>query len=119
VLAPQDERLDASLSREPAAQEASHHRIAPLDAEGLHERIRQFVPVKMGTSLDQLGASEQNALQAIIAAARSMQEIYERQTFAGDPELVRRLATDTSELGKLQLHYWRIMHGPWDRLGHA
>ncbi len=119
TLPPLDDRLD-QLALGPKAEKPP----APVDdrparAAALAKKIGQFVPVQLTAAVDKLPKSERAALDALVAASRLVQDIYDRQAFSGNPALAASLAADKSELGKLQLAYWRIMHSPWDRLDHA
>lgn len=88
------------------------------DAEcvALQLKIARFVPVRLEVPVGRLPESERNALTKLIEASRLIQELYERQSFAGNPAVSARLSADASELGKLRQSYYRIMRSPWDRL---
>ncbi|MSP24405.1 MAG: hypothetical protein EXR75_04430 [Myxococcales bacterium] len=84
----------------------------------LKRRIGQFVPVTVEAKLSHLPEREKQALAVLIEAARLLVPIYDRQSYAHNPEVEQRLLRDTSAPGKSKLHYWRLMRGPWDRLDH-
>ncbi|MCC6523572.1 MAG: hypothetical protein IT373_13025 [Polyangiaceae bacterium] len=84
----------------------------------LAKKIAQFAPVKLTTDLSKLPASEKAALDKLIAAAKLMDPIFDRQAYAHNPALETALAADTSEAGRAKLAYYRIMRGPWDRQDH-
>ncbi|MCA9650524.1 MAG: hypothetical protein H6712_17445 [Myxococcales bacterium] len=54
----------------------------------------------------------------LIEAAKQLDPIFDRQAWAGNPELEAKLAAATDPLGKTQHAYFRIMRGPWDRQEH-
>jgi hypothetical protein len=90
----------------------------PSPAEQMRAKIDQFVAVELTADVSGLPASERAALDKLIAAARLMDPIFDRQAWAGNPALRAELEKDTSELGALKLEYFTIMRGPWDRQDH-
>lgn len=86
-----------------------------LDLEG---RVAQFAPAELTADLSKLDPAEQQALKAIIEAARLLEPVFDRQAYAQNPELEAQLAGDGSPAGKSKLDYFRIMRGPWDRQDH-
>ena len=85
----------------------------PLDAQGA-----QFSLAELYLDITTLPESEQRALEKLIAAARLMDPIFDRQAWAGNPALRARLARDGSLTGVRKLEYFDIMRGPWDRQDH-
>ncbi len=81
----------------------------------LASKIRQFVPVSLVAELGTLTPEDKRAMDKIIAAAKLMDPIYDRQAWAGNPELREKLAKDTTEHGKELLTYFDIQRSPWDR----
>jgi len=80
--------------------------------------IDQFVPAEVTADLSVLPPSEKAALDKLIEASKLLEPIFDRQVYAGNPELEAKLAKDTSEAGKQKLTYFRIHRGPWDRQDH-
>jgi hypothetical protein len=84
----------------------------------LLDKVNQFAPAKLTTDVSHLPAGERAALDKLIAAARWMDPIFDRQAYAGYATLREELAADTSEAGRLKLAYFDLMRGPWDRQAH-
>jgi hypothetical protein len=86
-----------------------------VDDGPLRAKLAQFVPAVLTADVSTLPEPERRALDKIIAAARLLDPVYDRQSWAGYPRLRERLAQDASEHGKLLLAYFDLMRGPWDR----
>jgi hypothetical protein len=94
-------------------------RAAPTDsseANDLTRKIRRFAPTVMTASTARLSLNDRKALQKIIAAARLFDQLYQRQIWSGNESLLKKLQADTSPLGRLRLHYFKINQGPWSQL---
>ena len=109
-------------SREPHARKATP---APGSAQAsddaaLRAKIAQFAPAVITADLSSLPASEKTALDKIVAAARLLEPLFDRQAWAGDADLRARLvaAAKATEHAKLELAYFDLMRGPWDRQDH-
>lgn len=87
----------------------------PKAAKTVAEKVAQFAPAKLTADLSKLPASERKALDLLIAAARNLDPLFDRQAYANNPEVAASLAKDTSPEGQAKLAYFRIMRGPWDR----
>jgi hypothetical protein len=85
---------------------------APAD---LATKVAQFVPTVLTADVSKLSPEEKATLDKLIAAARLMDPIYDRQVWAGNPALREKLAKEVSTHGKEVLAYFDIMRGPWDR----
>ena len=92
--------------------------VAGLDDAALRSRLAQFVPAVITADVSTLPPAEKKALDAIIAAARLLDPVFDRQAWGGNPALRARLAEDGSEHGKLVLAYFDLMRGPWDQQDH-
>jgi hypothetical protein len=57
-------------------------------------------------------------MDKLIAAAKLLEPVFDRQAYAGNPALRAKLAADTSAEGQTKLAYFDIMRGPWDRQDH-
>ena len=90
----------------------------PSPANPLDAKIAQYAPVDIAVDLSALPAAEQQALAAMIAAARLMDGLFLEQVWAGNASMLTALAADRSRAGQSQLHYFLINKGPWDRLDH-
>jgi hypothetical protein len=84
----------------------------------MRTKLAQFVPAVLTADTSSLPDAEKRALEKIIAAAREMDPLFDRQACAGNAELRAKLAADTSPLGKQRLAYFDVMRGPWDRQDH-
>jgi len=92
-----------------------------VDAAALAAKLAQFQPVVLEADLSALPTSERAALDALIAAARLLDPIFDRQVWAEYPSHEQRLieaARAGGELEQLRLDYFQIMRGPWDRQDH-
>lgn len=85
-------------------------------AMSLQQKIARFAPTEIYADISALSAEDRKALEKIIEAARLMDPIYLRQVWSGNPELLKKLETDTSAEGKARLHYFLINMGPWSML---
>lgn len=81
-------------------------------------KVGQFSTAELQADVSALPESERAALDKLIAAARMMDPIFDRQAWVGNPELRETLARDRSEFGVSKLEYFEIMRGPWDRQDH-
>ncbi len=87
---------------------------SPSDAT-LRAKLAQFVPASLTADVSKLPDSERRALDALVAAARFMDPIYDRQVLHDYEALRDRLAKDTSPRGRDLLAYFDLMRGPWDQ----
>src|SRR5436190_17989716 len=77
------------------AQRNNSTSITP-EMAALPKKIARFAPTEMTANISQLSASDQKALQKIIAAAKLFDALYRRQTSGGNESLLNKLAADTS-----------------------
>lgn len=84
----------------------------------LQAKIAQFAPATIAADISKLPPSERKALDLIIEASKLLDPIFNRQAYAGNPELEAKLKADTSAEGQQKYAYWKIMRGPWDRQDH-
>ena len=88
---------------------------------GLTELARleaQYAPVDLRVDVSKLPQSERQALARLVQAARLMDAVFLRQTWAGNASLLVRLSGAETPLGRAQLRYFLINRGPWDALDH-
>jgi hypothetical protein len=88
------------------------------DASTLEKQNARFAPTKLEVDLSALPASEKAALAKILDAARLVDAIFLRQTWAGAQSLLLDLQRDTTPLGRARLHAFLLNRGPWSRLDH-
>jgi hypothetical protein len=95
---------------------------APLpaapDDRALRAKLAQFVPAVITADLSTLPPAEKLALDAVIAAAKLLDPVFDRQAWTGNPALRVHLAEDRTPYGKVVLSYFDLMRGPWDRQDH-
>ena len=92
---------------------------APLpDAARLEAMAARFAPVPIGADISKLPANERQALARLVEAARILDPLFVRQSWAGSEALLMQLLADTTPLGRARLHYFLINKGPWSRLDH-
>jgi hypothetical protein len=94
-----------------------------IDAAALQARLAQFKPVVLEADLASLPERERKALDELIAAARLLDPIFDRQVWAEYPEHEQRLraaaeSAEKDELARLRYEYFQVMRGPWDRQDH-
>src|SRR5258708_11426418 len=90
----------------------------------LQRMTARFAPADIGADLSALPKSERDALVRLIDAARIMDALFLRQSWAGNDallhELARRAAMPVgpraSRTAAARLHCFLINKGPWDRL---
>lgn len=114
------EGQEGAKKQEPPQAEPAPEKAAkpPSEAELLRAKIDQFVATELMVDVSALPPSERAALDKLIAAARLMDPIFDRQAWAGNVALQAELEKDTSELGRVKLEYFKVMRGPWDRQDH-
>jgi hypothetical protein len=88
------------------------------DVPVLRAKIAAYVPAVITADVSTLPTAEKRALDAVVAAARLLDPVFDRQAWSGNAPLHDRLAQDPSERGKLLLAYFDLMRGPWDRQDH-
>src|SRR5262245_15558292 len=76
----------------------------------------RFAPVEIAADLSKLPDNERQALARLIDAARVMDAIFLRQSWAGNPACLMALLEDRSPLGQARLRCFLINRGPWSRL---
>src|SRR6185295_8992164 len=82
----------------------------------LAAKIRRFAPTDVTADASTLPATDREALDKIIQAARLMDPIYYRQVWSGNVALMKKLESDKSPAGVERLHYFVVNKGPWSRL---
>ncbi len=94
------------------------HKDDDLAMNTLARKKDRFIPAPIQSDLTRLSAGDRAALTKLAAAARVMDTLYRRQVWSGNEQLLARLESDTSPIGKLRLEYWHINQGPWSKLDH-
>src|SRR5690606_4522517 len=86
------------------------------DENFMREKINQFAPTEIKYDENQLSDNDKIVVQKLYEASKIMDEIFLEQVYSKNNEIKNRLENDDSPLAKLQLEYYKIMAGPFDRL---
>jgi hypothetical protein len=84
----------------------------------LRASLDKFSPTPLEVETSTLPATERKALARLVQAARLMDPLFLRQSWAGSDAWLVKLARDTTPLGQAQLRFFLLNQGPWDRLAH-
>jgi len=87
------------------ADTPAHSSDSPIET-----KLAQYTSVSLTTDLTKLSPHERQMLPLLIAAARSMDEIFWRQAYGDREALLRGIADPAVR------RYAEINYGPWDRL---
>ena len=88
------------------------------DLETLRRKISEFAPVTVTSDISDFTDSEREVLEHIIAAAKYMDPIFNRQVLRWYNETRAKLANQPGDLAAAQLELYDMMRGPWDRQNH-
>ena len=99
----------------PGGTAAGQNKMSPDERE-LATKIARFAPTVITADTQRLSPGDRKALAKIIEAARLFDPLYIDQVWSGNAALRDQLAKDTSGIGKLRAHYFRINSGPWSQL---
>ena len=86
--------------------------------ETLKRKIAQFVPTEIRYDRSLLNERQQKVVEYLYRASTLIDTIFLDQVYAKNFEILHRLQQAHDPLAKLQLEYFRIMFGPFDRLDH-
>jgi hypothetical protein len=81
-------------------------------------RRAQFVVKPLTADVSHLSEGDRAALNHLISAAESVNEIFKLQAWAGNPRFAKKVAAYEGTDAQAVKDYFRIMYGPWDRLRH-
>ena len=85
-------------------------------ASDIEERLARFEPTDLVADVSGLSEDELRVLDLLVQAARSMDEIFLRQVWRGNPELQAALqGAEGPEMAAARA-YFTVNFGPWDRL---
>lgn len=82
----------------------------------LKEMIAKFVPVEIGYDETLLTDREKVVLEKLYRASQIIDEIFLEQVYSKNDFIKSELMKSEDELSKLQLEYFNMMFGPFDRL---
>ena len=80
------------------------------------ERLARFEPTELVADVSSLSEGELRVLEMLVEAARSMDEIFLRQVWQGNPELQAELQEAVGPEMEAARAYYTVNFGPWDRL---
>src|SRR5215831_5796050 len=95
--------------------------VSAAPAPGLPElkaSLDQFAPTPLEVDLAGVTPADRKALARLVQAARVMDPLFMRQSWAGSEAWLVKLARDTTPLAQAQLRFLILNQGPWDRLQH-
>lgn len=95
----------------PAGPAAEIKIVPDIDA-----RVAKFSRTPLQADLSALSEADRKVLDKLVEASRSMDEIFLRQAWAGNPEMQQKLANLQGNGADAAREYFRINFGPWDRL---
>ncbi|MSP19390.1 MAG: hypothetical protein EXR74_07450 [Bdellovibrionales bacterium] len=87
-----------------------------VELEELKFKISRLAPLEIKAATHQLTKKDQQALQKIILAAKLMDPIYDKQVWAGNIQLRKKIIDDKTELGIKRLKLFDQNRGPWSRM---
>jgi len=84
----------------------------------LKAAAEQLVPTPVTVDVAAMPASERKTLARLVQAARILDPLFVRQSWAGSEAWLVKLARDTTPVGQARLRLFLLNQGPWDRLAH-
>jgi hypothetical protein len=102
----------ADLPGPAPAQAAPRAALVDVDAKELRAITDRYATPVLAADVSSLPAEELAALKAIIAAARELDAVFDRQVWAGNPAAFAEASAE-------QLRFLNLMRGPWDRQNEA
>ncbi len=82
----------------------------------LNSKIARFAPVELTVDTSGLSEGDRRALAKLIEAARVVDKLFMTQLWDGNLDLLSRLESNPSPVGKARLHYFLLNKGPWSDL---
>merc|ERR1712060_1012628 len=110
----------SSSNRRPGGPTKKERPLNPEEVEAmknLEKRVKHYLPVELDVDTSYLNNTQEQVLESLINAAAFMDDIFETQVWKGSKDKKDQLEDEASwnKLARLQLKYWEIMKGPWDR----
>jgi peptidase M49-like protein len=109
--APQGEPPAAGGAPAPTAAAASQPIAADVEA-----RLAKLARTELKADLSALSTADQTILEHLIAAAREMDPIFDRQAWEGNPKLWEEMQSWTGPQAEAARALFQVHKGPWDRL---
>jgi len=89
-----------------------------LNQAELQAALQRFAVTPLAVDVSKFPASERKALARMVQAARVIDPLFLRQSWADNEAWLMKLAADSTPLGRTQLQFFLLNKGPWDRLEH-
>src|SRR4029078_479944 len=110
--APQNEAPAPEGRAPPAPAGAATQPIAPDVAA----RVAKLARTELKADISALSPAQLTVLENLIAAAREMEPIFERQAWEGNPKLWEEMQGWSGSQAEAAKALYKINKGPWDRL---
>jgi hypothetical protein len=85
-------------------------------AADIEARRAKLVRQQLGAEVGHLSDGDRQALRHLVAAARTLDEIFKLQAWSGNPGFASRVNSYQGAGADALGDYYRIMYGKWDRL---
>lgn len=105
--------LAMSAAASPARGDAAAED-ALVFSDAIPAKLAQFAPTPITYDLQKLSPGERAVVDRLVRAARLMDEIYWRQSGAGNAALLARLRESADPRAADALRYFMLAGGPWD-----
>jgi hypothetical protein len=86
------------------------------DSKMIQDRISQFIPVEIKYDTTLLSAKDKIVLNKLYLASKIMDDIFLNQVYSKNEEIKNKLRSSDNIPSQLQLEYFNMMAGPFDRL---
>jgi hypothetical protein len=84
----------------------------------LQEKLSKFVPTEINYDNQLLTERESLTVEKLYLAAKIMDQIFLKQVYSRNQEILTELQNSSAESDRLRLQLFEIMFGPFDRLDH-
>src|SRR4030042_1720082 len=84
----------------------------------LREQLAKFVPTEISYDTSLLTEKETVVLEKLYQAGKIMDEIFLKQVYSRNEEILAELQKSRAETDQLRLQLFHIMFGPFNRLDH-
>lgn len=88
------------------------------EKEVMKNKIAQFAPVEIKYDTAKLSENQRMVIKKLFEASQLIDSIFFTQVYSKNKEIKNQLENSNSEIDKLNLEYFNIMKGPFDRLDH-
>jgi len=84
----------------------------------MKQKIAQFAPIEIKYDQSILNERQKEVVVNLFLASRIMDDLFLEQVYSKNMEIKEQLMAATDEISRLDLQYFNIMFGPFDRLDH-